>query len=149
LHLFLRSNSTTLKTLGFQSSCFANIHFTVDEVNQLVSILMNNYGLERLVPDIPCADDGAVKAILRLKRVGRRYLIKDRSFISKGVDVLSAVSDEIDCAFLHLLENPSLCDRKAANTTPSRWRPGSNLGESSSTGVCRSSIVCTCFSRHP
>jgi hypothetical protein len=57
------------------------------------------------VPDIPCADDGTVKAILRLNAAGRRYLIKDGSSISKGVDVLSAVSDEIDCVFLHLLEN--------------------------------------------
>jgi hypothetical protein len=109
--------NTTLKTLGFQFHCFGNIYFTVDEVKQLVSILMKNYGLERLVPDIPCADDGTVKAILRLNAAGRRYLIKDGSSIVKGVDVLSAVSDEIDCVFLHLLENPSLCDRE-----PSRPR---------------------------
>jgi hypothetical protein len=73
---------------------------------------MKNYGLERLVPGIPCADDGTVKAILRLNAAGRRYLIKDGSSISKGVDVLSAVSDEIDCVFLHLLENLSLYDRE-------------------------------------
>jgi hypothetical protein len=35
------------------------------------------------------------------------------SSISKGDDVLSAVSDEIDYVFLHLLENSSLCDRRA------------------------------------
>jgi hypothetical protein len=34
--------------------------------------------------------------ILLLNAAGRRYLIKDGSSISKGVDVLSAVSDEID-----------------------------------------------------
>jgi hypothetical protein len=129
--------NTTLKTLGFQSSCFKNVYFTVDEVNQLVSVLMKNYGLERLVPDIPCADDGTVKALLRLNAAGRRYLIKDGSSISKGVDVLSAVSDEIDCVFIHLLENPNLCDRRAAKTTPNRWRPGANSGGSSSTGLCR------------
>jgi hypothetical protein len=126
--------NTTLKTLGFQSSCFKTIYFTVDEVNQLVSILMKNYGLERLVPDIPCADDGTVKAILRLNAAGRRYLIKDGSSISKGVDVLSAVSDEIDSVFLHLLENPSLCDRRATKTTPGRGQPSANLDESSNTG---------------
>jgi hypothetical protein len=86
------------------------------------------------VPDIPCADDGTVKAILRLNAAGRRYLIKDGSSISKGVDVLSAVSDEIDCVFLHLLENPNLCDRRAAETTTGRGRPSANLDESSSTG---------------
>jgi hypothetical protein len=103
-------------------------------VNQLVLILMKNYGLERLSPAIPCADDGTVKAILRLNRAGRRYLIKDGSSISKGVDVLSAVSDEIDCVFLHLLENPSLCDRRSAETTTGRRRPSANLDDSSSTG---------------
>jgi hypothetical protein len=111
--------NTTLKTLGFQSFCYGGLYLTDDEVNQLVSILMKNYGLERLVPDIPCADDRTVKAVLRLNAAGRRYLIKDGSSISKGVDVLSAVSDEIDCVFLHLLENPSLCERRAAETTTS------------------------------
>jgi hypothetical protein len=37
--------NTTLKTLSFQLDCFGNISFTVDEVNQLVLILMKNYGL--------------------------------------------------------------------------------------------------------
>jgi hypothetical protein len=95
---------------------------------------MRNYGLERLVPGISCTNDGTVKAILMLNAAGRRYLIKDGSSISKGVDVLSAVSDEIDCVFLHLLENPNLCDRKAADTTTGRQLPGSNLDESSSSG---------------
>jgi hypothetical protein len=44
-----RFNNTTLKTLYFPSSDHID---TADEVNQLVSILMKNYGLERLVPDI-------------------------------------------------------------------------------------------------
>jgi hypothetical protein len=39
------------------------------------------------------------------------------SSISKRDDVLSAVSDEIDYVFLHQLENPSLCDRLAVETT--------------------------------
>jgi hypothetical protein len=86
------------------------------------------------VPDIPCADFGTVKAILRLNAAGRRYLIKDGSSISKGVDVLSVVSDEIDCVFLHLLENPSLCDTRAAETATGRRRPSANLDDSSSTG---------------
>jgi hypothetical protein len=41
------------------------------------------------------------------------YLIEDGSSISKGVDVLSAVSNDIDSVFLHPLENPRLCDRNA------------------------------------
>jgi hypothetical protein len=135
--------NTTLKNLGFQSHCFDDMYFTVDEVSQMVSILMKNYGLERLVPNIPCADDGRVKAILRLNRAGRRYLIKDGSSISKGVDVLGAVSDEIDCVFLHLLENPSLCDRRATETTPGRLRLSPNLDESCGTGKRERALLIT------
>jgi hypothetical protein len=136
---------TTLKTLGFQTSFQTayrpysrTIPLTDDEVNILVPILMKNYGLEHFVPDISCADDRTVnrtvKAILRLNSVGRRYLIEDGTSISKGVDVLSAVSDDINCVFLHLLENPRLCNRKAAETTTSRRPPGVDLDESSSLG---------------
>jgi hypothetical protein len=127
--------NTTLKTLGFQHYCFQDVdYFTDDEVNQLVSVLMKNFGLEHVVPDIPCIDDRTIRAILRLNGAGRRYLIKDGSSISKGVKVLSAISDEIDCVFIHLLENPSLCDRRAAETTPGSRQPSANLDESSSTG---------------
>jgi hypothetical protein len=125
--------NTTLKTLSFQS-CFEKLSLTDDEANQVVSILRKNYGLERLTPDLPCAVDGTVNTILMLNGAGRRYLIKDGSSISKGVDVLSAVSDDIDCVFLHLLENPNLCDRRAADTTTGRGRPSANLDESSGTG---------------
>jgi hypothetical protein len=62
-----------------------------------------------------------------LNRAGRRYLIEDGSSISKGVDVLSAVSDEIDCVFFHLLENPGLCDRRAVETTTRSQRPDASL----------------------
>jgi hypothetical protein len=38
--------------------------------------------------------------------------VQDGSSISKGVVVLS-VNDDINSVFLHLLENPRLCDRSA------------------------------------
>jgi hypothetical protein len=119
--------NTTLKTLGYQFSYM--IHYlTDDEVNQLVLLLMKNYGLERLVPDIACEDDRTIKVILRLNGAGRRYLIEDGSSISKGVEVLSAVNDDINCVFLHLLENPGLCNRRAIETTTTRSRrPVANL----------------------
>jgi hypothetical protein len=52
-----------------------------------------------------------VDAILLLNAAGRRYLIEDGSSVSKGVEVLSRVNGDINCVFLHLLENPRLCDR--------------------------------------
>jgi hypothetical protein len=122
---------TTLKTLGY---CAGELSLTDGEVTKLVPLLMKNYGLELLLPKIRRADDRTVEAIFRLNSAGRRYLIKDGSSISKGVDVLSAVSDDIDCVFLHLLENPGLCNRRAADTTTGRQLPGSNLDESAGSG---------------
>ncbi len=52
-------------------------------------------------------------AILRLNKAGRRYLIEDGSSISKGVEVLSRVNGDINCVFLHMLDNPRLCDLRA------------------------------------
>jgi hypothetical protein len=63
------------------------------------------------VPDIAasCADD-RVKAILRLNSAGRRYLIEDGSDVPKGVEVLSAMNDDMNCVFLHLLEIRALSE---------------------------------------
>jgi hypothetical protein len=122
--------NTSLKTLDCR--CHCDLILTADEVNQLVSILRKNYGLEHLEPEIRCADsslDPTVKAILRLNGAGRRYLIKDGSSVSKGVDVLSAVSDDMNCVFLHLLENPSLCNRRASETTTGKREGNANLDE--------------------
>jgi hypothetical protein len=41
--------------------------------------------------------------------------------------------DDVNCVFLHLLESPTLCDRRAVETTTtsSSRRPVANLDESS------------------
>jgi hypothetical protein len=105
--------NTTLKTLGIHHFSRVRLLLTHDEEKQMASLLKNKYVLERL-PDIDLENEaGNVGAILRLNEAGRRYLVQDGSSISKGVEVLSAVSDEINCVFLHLLENPRLCDRSA------------------------------------
>jgi hypothetical protein len=87
-----------------------------DEDKQMASLLKKNYTLESL-PDINLEDEARdVGSILRLNEAGRRYLIEDGSSISKGVEVLSRVRNDINSVFMHLLENPSLCDRRAAET---------------------------------
>jgi hypothetical protein len=113
--------NTTLKTLSLKYETrlgstaelqLTELQLTDDEDKQIASLLKNSYALERL-PDInlkkPARDVGA---ILRLNAAGRRYLI-DGSSISKGVEVLSRVNNDINCVFSHLLENPRLCDRSA------------------------------------
>jgi hypothetical protein len=103
----LQSN-TTLTCISLQ---FGSMEMTNYEANELTSVVKRNYGLQhiRAIPNQWLE----LHAILRLNGAGRRYLVKDGSSISKGVDVLSAVSDDINCLFLHLLENPRLCDRRA------------------------------------
>jgi hypothetical protein len=103
----------TLKTLRI---CYGTPTLTDDEVKHLTSVVKKNYGLESLVPlDIDSLDVrlGDLRSILRLNGAGRGYL-KDGhgSVVSKGVGVLSAVSDDVNCVFLNLLENPSLCNRR-------------------------------------
>jgi hypothetical protein len=107
--------NTTLESLTFEyGGVYGGRHLwlTHDENKQIAALLKKNYAMESL-PGINLHWARDVAAILRLNKVGRRYLIEDGSSISKGVEVLSAVSKEINCVFLHLLENPRLCDRSA------------------------------------
>jgi hypothetical protein len=101
------------------------IRLNDDERKHMASVLKKNYALESL-PGIKLENEARnVGAILRLNKAGRRYLVQDGSSISKGVDVLSKVNDDINCVFLHLLENPRLCDRSAVEMV--------TAGESNST----------------
>jgi hypothetical protein len=54
--------------------------------------------------------------------------VQDGSSISKGVDVLSRVSSNINSVFLHLLENPRLCDRSAVEMSSSSIGKLDNVG---------------------
>jgi hypothetical protein len=108
-------HNKTLKSINLR--CRNSTTLTHDEHKQMAALLQKNYTLESL-PGIDL-DIGAgdVGALLRLNEAGRRYLIEDGFSISKGVKVLSAVSNEINSVFLHLLENPTLCDRSAVEAS--------------------------------
>ena len=88
------------------------------ETKRLFLVLKKNYGLEEM-PGLNHGE-GDIRSILQLNRAGRCYLVQDGSSISKGVDVLSGVSNDINSVFLHLLENPRLCDRSAVELSGSR-----------------------------
>jgi hypothetical protein len=98
--------NTTLKSLELVTLCVDD-----DKMKDLIPILKKNYGLEAL-PRLHHGS-GDIRSILQLNGAGRRYLVQDGSSISKGVAVLSRVSSDINSVFLHLLENPRLCDRSA------------------------------------
>jgi hypothetical protein len=117
-------NNTTLTALCLSEE-YQSLRLTDSEDKQIATLLKKSYGL-KLLPDI--CEGGDVGTILRLNGAGRRYLIQDGSSISKGVDVLSRVNDEINCVFLHLLENPRLCDRSVVemvNASEAESRPTS------------------------
>jgi hypothetical protein len=101
----------------------------------MATILKKNYALESL-PGINLGNDEArdVVAILRLNQAGRRYLVQDGSSISKGVDVLSLVKYDINCVFLHLLENPRLCDRSAVEIVITGESNGTSTHPTASSG---------------
>jgi hypothetical protein len=107
--------NTTLKSLQLRQFFYADFCVNVDETKDLIPVLKKNYGLEA----IPGLHHGAgdVNSILQLNRAGRRYLVQDGFSISKGVDVLSGVSNDINSVFFHLLENPRLCDRSAVESS--------------------------------
>jgi hypothetical protein len=106
----------TLKSLNLESGG-NRLQLTDDEDKQMAVLIKKKYAMESL-PGIDLEKEARdVGAILRLNGAGRRYLIEDGSSISKGVKVLSAVRSDINCVFLHLLENPRLCDRSAVETT--------------------------------
>jgi hypothetical protein len=104
-------HNRTLKRLML--NYYGTILLTDDEDKHMATILKKNYALESLPGIVLDQRVGNVRAILQLNAAGRRYLIEDGSSISKGVEVLSAVRSDINCVFLHLLENPRLCDRRA------------------------------------
>jgi hypothetical protein len=120
--------NTTLKTLRLCHSV-GRFQLTDDEDKQMASLLKKNYALESL-PEIDLEDRvGDVGAILRLNAARLRYLIEDGSSISKGVEVLSKVNTDINCAFLHLLQNPRLCDRHAVELAGGSTSPAASCSD--------------------
>jgi hypothetical protein len=108
----LQHQNTRLKSLKFHCHFTTTIRLTDNEDKQMAALLKKSCALESFGIDLE-NEARDVGAILRLNKAGRRYLVQDGSSISKGVKVLSKVNNDVNCVFLHLLENPRLCDRSA------------------------------------
>jgi hypothetical protein len=94
----------------------------------MAAFLQKKFTMERLpYINMECT----VGAILRLNGAGRRYLVQDGSSVSKGIEVLSRVSNDTNYEFMHLLENPILCDRRAVEMVVAAGE--SNSGSSNPT----------------
>jgi hypothetical protein len=128
-HVFLAAiqPNITLKRLRLQGSQ-DDFCLDKDETKRLMLVLRENYGLEAISGLRHAAGD--ICSIFQLNRAGRRYLVQDGSSIPKGVDVLIGVSNDINSVFLHLLENPRLCNRSAVEMSRT-----SNLDNTRSTSL--------------
>jgi hypothetical protein len=126
-------HNATLKTLSLYYPD-GLLQLNDDESKQMTALLKKNYAMEKLLDISP---GGNVGAILRLNEAGRRYLVQDGSSISKGVEVLIRVNNIYDnnCVFLHLLENPRLCDRSAVEMiTAGESYPSRSTNQNASSG---------------
>jgi hypothetical protein len=80
-------------------------------MKEVIALVKKNYSLAVRDEGVAEHDEtGELGSILRLNEAGRRYLIDDAGSITKGVEVLIDVRDDLGCLFYHLLENPMLCD---------------------------------------
>jgi hypothetical protein len=50
-------------------------------------------------------------SLVQMNKSGRSRALRDPSDKLAGLAVLNSISDNVDCLFLHLRENPSLCNR--------------------------------------
>jgi hypothetical protein len=125
----------TITTLSLDG--FSKLRLTEAEDKHLANLLHKNCGLEWLPGLDLSVGAGDVSAILRLNEAGRKYLVQDGSSITKGVQVLSSVTDDINCMFMHLSENPRLCDRTAVEA-PATANASSSGGEHKRERVTRS-----------
>lgn len=53
-----------------------------------------------------------ISTLYRMKQAGRQYFHTDAGDINKGFQVLETANDNLTCLYLHLLENPVLCERR-------------------------------------
>jgi hypothetical protein len=76
----------------------------------LIKSLATNTELQELLKN----DEGyhcLIHGLVRMNKSGRSIALQNPSNTTAGLSVLACVSDNVDCMFLHLRENPSLCNR--------------------------------------
>lgn len=106
--------NNTLKSVDIRLPfCWERVDASNKGMQLLQGALKHSYGISCFEGGL---NDPAVEMICILNAAGRRYLTNDPSSPTSGVRVLSAVADNLDAIFFHLLENPSLCTSRTAGT---------------------------------
>jgi hypothetical protein len=127
----IQPNTTLKRFRMYYTTCCADENENESKV--LISVIKKNFGLEEIL-GLHQWRAGDVNSILQLNRAGRRYLVQGGSSKSKGVHVLSRVSSSINSVFLHMLENPTLCDRSAVEMSSSIGNIDNNARSTPSPG---------------
>jgi ankyrin repeat protein len=79
-------------------------------VPDLIKTLVINDELQELLKKDE-AYHHLIAGLVRMNKSGRSRALRDPSNKLPGLAVLDSISDNVDCSFLHLRENPSLCNR--------------------------------------
>lgn len=84
------------------------------QARSMLDSLRTNYSLRTMDVTFSStvqAYEPMVQGILKMNGAGRKYLIHHSGCLWRAVQVLLAVANNLDCLFLHLIENPTLCNR--------------------------------------
>ena len=113
----LRPDGPIIPNLAFQIQNFP----TLEESKELLQLVQSNFNLgvikglkdwkERpYLNSIHSQEYHEIKTYGLLNKYGRRYIQNFRQDRETGVQVLSHVIHHVDALYLHLLENPELCN---------------------------------------
>jgi hypothetical protein len=89
-------------------------NYTIQHLRLLATI-----GYRNLVGPWDADMVATISLICRLNLSGRAYMEADSNSQREGFQVLGAVSEDLNCLYFHLRENPLLC---GAQTTAKTWR---------------------------
>ena len=117
---YIKKNRT-LKYLDILCTGYnlAQYALSIESGDQIVSELCRNYELQRMQISPKLRNTHTrgqpewrqkLDAFLRLNMAGRRYLWRDASDRRVYVGVLGEVSSNLNCLYLHLRENPLVCN---------------------------------------
>jgi hypothetical protein len=88
----------------------------------LIKTLVTNDELQEVLKKDE-AYHSSIAGLIRMNKSGRSRALRDPSNKLAGVSVLNSISDNVDCLFLHLRENPSLCNRHCGRRGRKRKAP--------------------------
>jgi ankyrin repeat protein len=85
-----------------------SVHERLDP--NLIKTLVSNTKLQELLKKDETYHV-VIESLVRMNKSGRSRALRDPSITVAGLSVLDSMSDKVDYMFLHLRENPSLCNR--------------------------------------